>query len=79
MSFYEDYVEDGLACYACCQIIFDGPNGEPTAPGFPRLCAECAESEPAEGASEPAQQRDHDRQTNTHRRAHAQKNQRKPG
>ena len=39
MSFFEDYVEDGLCCVCCGQVI-DGD-----APGFPRCCDECEAGE----------------------------------
>lgn len=36
MSFYEDYVAEGLACSSCGQFFFDDDE-----PGFPRECDEC--------------------------------------
>lgn len=35
MSFFEDYVEDGLCCMTCHTLI------DETEPGYPRNCAEC--------------------------------------
>lgn len=35
MSFYEDYVADGLCC-ECCGVFIDG-----TEPGYPLLCPHC--------------------------------------
>ncbi len=35
MSFFEDYVEDGLCCMCCGQLI-DGDE-----PGYPRYCEFC--------------------------------------
>ena len=37
MSYFEDYVEDGLCCQQCGEVI-DGKE-----PGFPRYCDFCAE------------------------------------
>ena len=39
MSFYEDYVEDGLCCQYCGAYI-DGDE-----PGYPRSCEFCEEEE----------------------------------
>lgn len=39
MSFYDDYVEDGLCCNVCGAYI-DGEE-----PGFPRTCDDCLEYE----------------------------------
>ena len=37
MSFYEDYVADGLCCQTCGEVI-DGKE-----PGFPRVCSSCSD------------------------------------
>ena len=39
MSFYEDYVADGLCCNVCGSYI-DGEE-----PGYPRTCDDCLEYE----------------------------------
>ena len=39
MSFFEDYVEDGICCMCCGQVI----DGE--AVGYPRLCEDCEEQQ----------------------------------
>lgn len=36
MSFFEDYVEDGLCCM-CCGELIDGEE-----PGYPRECENCS-------------------------------------
>lgn len=35
MSYYEDYVADGLCC-ECCGVCIDRKE-----PGYPRMCSEC--------------------------------------
>lgn len=37
MSFYEDYVAEGLCCQICGTFI-DGEE-----PGYPRICEDCEE------------------------------------
>ena len=37
MSFFEDYVEDGLCCMSCGQVI------DYEAVGYPRFCNSCLE------------------------------------
>jgi len=39
MSFFEDYVEDGLCCSICGEVI------DNTEPGYPRTCKECSDSQ----------------------------------
>lgn len=39
MSYFEDYVEDGLCCEICGELL-DGDE-----PGFVRRCAACADSD----------------------------------
>lgn len=41
MSYFEDYVEDGLMCMTCGVLI------DETEPGYPRNCASCKRSENA--------------------------------
>lgn len=43
MSYFEDYIEDGLCCERCGGFI-DGDE-----PGFIRVCEACADSEEEEG------------------------------
>lgn len=35
MSFYDDYVADGLCCMVCGELI------DEEEPGYPRKCADC--------------------------------------
>lgn len=81
MSFYEDFVADGLACYSCCIIIFDGPNGEPQDVGFPRLCKDCQQIHddlPAEPQHKPAKRKHKRRKARANPRAQADQDKGEP-
>ena len=39
MSYYEDYIADGLLCQECGVLI------DKKEPGYPRTCKECKEDE----------------------------------
>lgn len=43
MSFYEDFIEEGHACYGCLEFFTDkiDAQGISHGVGFPRLCTRC--------------------------------------
>jgi len=46
MSFFEDFVEEGHACYACLEFFTEEVrHGVLHGVGYPRLCARCERAE----------------------------------
>lgn len=74
MSFYDDYIADGLCCQ-CCGVYLDGSE-----PGHPRSCSHCREpdSRPTPTQKRNARKRRAKQRARQEQAAHGQEDRKNP-